>query len=339
MNKHQQELESNILADFLDSFYKKIQPHSKIISTIIVVVFVGGVGLALLNSESDADRSAATFRLMRGEENLDTVYAGTEIAAWSQIFAADKNLGEALEQVFLDQAQADNLIKEAVEGYELAASNTTSKLLITRAHYGTALANEALGKTKEAEESYQAIIDLDSSDSMVKVAEERLARLKDGSTQEFLTWFAKQDFRPEPPNTTPGLGGVDFPEDGSLDIGKKMPLFNSGGSSTPGDGNFTLPKIDENPGAEDKAGADDKADAEAGADEADDADKEGANPIAQPPMPEKPATDQTPAEASTSESTPAEATEPAPEKTTEEAPAEATEEAAAGDAGTGNDSE
>ncbi|MDM4014460.1 YfgM family protein [Roseiconus lacunae] len=207
MNTRQEELETNIVADQLAIFYKKIEPYSKLIAAAVVAVVVAMLAYGFYSSSQTATRSDATFQLLMNNPEVASRYPDTTAAAWSQLFQANQNLAQGISSLYRDKAEAETLLAQAKDEFINARVSSDDEILISRANYGLALAHEALGEVDDAMKAYEAVVSANESEEMVEVAEQRIATLKSSTAGTFLTWFNEQDFAPADPSLPPELPG------------------------------------------------------------------------------------------------------------------------------------
>ena len=228
MKDRQAELEKNIVAEGLAGFFKKVEPYSKLILVAVVVVVIALLGLAFYNNEQTAKRSDATMALLMESDEVAEDYPGTLAAGWWHLFQGEDNLAQGINALYQDRDEAETLLNEAKDDFINARSTADDVILVSRANFGLALAAESLGLVDEAIEAYQRTVDAGESDQMVEVAQERIDRLSNPSTTDFLAWFSEQDFSPADPSLPPELPGssslpdlpdLELPE---LDLGDDM---------------------------------------------------------------------------------------------------------------------
>jgi tetratricopeptide (TPR) repeat protein len=126
-------------------------------------------------------------------------------AAIARLLEADTNLGSGIATLYTDREEAEGKIEDALKAYRNVANSTKDRLLLSRASFGIGHAYESLGKVKEATEAYRKVIAQNESEAVVKAAQQRIDLLQKSETQEFLTWFSKQDFKPADPSLPPNV--------------------------------------------------------------------------------------------------------------------------------------
>jgi hypothetical protein len=252
------ELQQNDLADLLGVQLKKIESHSKLIAAVIVVVVVAAVAWALYRSAAVGTRSDATLELLQNSATSDPEALGsvgerfsdTTAGTLAKLYQADTLLAAGIASLFDDREEAQTQLTEAVRRYEEAAQATKDPVISSRANFGSARAHESLGQTDNAVAAYNRVISIGESEAIVNVAQQHIDRLKSPGTQEFLAWFAKQDFRPADPSQPPPLpSGISLPDFPDLDLPDVSPLNvpdELRGATTDGEapGAMTLPQTD-----------------------------------------------------------------------------------------------
>lgn len=207
------ELQDNHLADYLGKWLTTIEPYTKLLAAAAGAAAIALVGWTLFRGNEMGKRSHATFQLLQNSAMSDAdafkivgqQVPGTPVAAMANLLQADTLLAEGINALFEDREDAEKRIAESIDSYTAVRDTAgANPLVVSRANLGLARAHESLGKIDEAVKAYGEVVRLKESDAIVKVAENRIAELKKPATSEFLTWFAKQDFKPATPATPPG---------------------------------------------------------------------------------------------------------------------------------------
>ncbi|MEO1616522.1 MAG: tetratricopeptide repeat protein, partial [Planctomycetota bacterium] len=186
MNDRQAELETNIVADSLGAFFKKIEPYSKLVLAGVVGVIVLLIAYGLYSSNETAKQSDATLQLLMDDPEVAEKYPNTVAAAWSQLFQANSDLANGVNALYQNRDEAESLLTQASEQFESALATSDAVLIQSRANYGIGMAMESLGKIDEAIAAYEKVVAVNESDEMVEVTQERIDRLNDPETGEFL---------------------------------------------------------------------------------------------------------------------------------------------------------
>ncbi|MEO1524977.1 MAG: tetratricopeptide repeat protein [Planctomycetota bacterium] len=263
----EQELESNLVGDALGSFYKRIEPYSKLILLGVVVIVAGLVAYGIHSSGQAAKRSDATLQLLMNNPEVSSQYPGTVAAAWSLLYQGNENLGLGVRALYQDREEAETLLNQARDLFEDARNASGDSVLVSRANLGVGLASESLGEIDEAIDAYERCIAANESEQMVEVAQDRIDAISLPSNQDFLAWFGEQDFAPADPSTPPelpdasslpGIPDLDLPDLGLGDVlgtdDAPMEEPTEEPVDVPAGGDFEIPS----PGTPDEAGAADE---------------------------------------------------------------------------------
>lgn len=259
-SERRHELQQNVLADYLGGVAKKIEPHTKLIAAAFAVGAIAVVGFGVYQSLAVESRSQSTIKLLQNANSGDadalmdvgTQYPDTTAGALAKLYAADANLGEGVMTLYSDRELAEGKIQDALKSYKDVATSAKGRLLVSRAYFGMGQALESQGKLKEAIDAYQNVISQKESDAIVKAAQLRIDLLGKPETEEFLTWFAKQDFKPADPAMPPSLpDGKQLPDLPDLDLPEVTPLavpneLKAGdeAETKPAPGTMTLPETE-----------------------------------------------------------------------------------------------
>jgi tetratricopeptide (TPR) repeat protein len=227
------ELQQNVLASYCGELLKKIEPHTKLILVGFVVIVAAVVAYGYSEYLKTEAKSIATLELLQNANSGDAEalaslgdnYPNTVAGSMARLYEADTNLGAGITALFADREEGESKIQDAIRAYKNVTLTAKDKLLLARAHFGLGRAYESLGQTKEAISAYEASAAITESKAVAEAAKQRIALLQKPETQEFLTWFAKQDFRPAdptaPPNFPDGGGLPDLPD---LDLPPVTPM-------------------------------------------------------------------------------------------------------------------
>ncbi len=231
--ERRQELNTNVLADWLGQRITAIAPFGRAIIGFVFIGVVLAFVFFFLDAQNRTSREAnwtAYFSATTAEDLIGVVDEHEEnvVDIWARQAAADLYLAEGGEFLF-DNRRGDPLEK-AKENYQIVAEKATDDTLKRRALFGLAQACEALNELDEAKKKYQEIKDNNSwSDTVVwELADRRLKNLEDESTLEFYQWFFAQG--PRSPLQEPMSGGGGQPPFGELPDSPGVD-FNFDGSS------------------------------------------------------------------------------------------------------------
>jgi hypothetical protein len=220
-SERRHELQENELAAYLGKINRAIEPYSKLIAIVVGVIAVASIGLALYQNKTSAERSDATLALIQASASEDpaelaqisATYPGTAAGNWAQLYEGNAYLVEAAQTLYSDRAAAEDLIRRARSSLNEALSTSDNMILRSRAHFGLARAAEMLGEIDAAIDQYRECIEVNESEAMVELANERIESLSKPETKDFLAWFGDQDFAPADPSLPPSLpNNVELPD-------------------------------------------------------------------------------------------------------------------------------
>lgn len=246
-SERRHELQENILANYLARINQSIEPYSRPIGIAVAVLLIGGIGYAIYSSKVSEDRSQATFELLmqqtgsqdpEGLASVSVKYPNTPAAAWAHLYQGSALLAQGTRTLYVNRMDAEDELKGASKAFRNAIAEGKNELLLSRANFGIARSEEALGNLDKAIAAYKECARIGESEEMVKACEERIAALSKESTKDFLTWFKDQDFSPSDPSAPPSLpSGAMLPEMPDLDL----PDLGGASDEEPGDG-LNLPE-------------------------------------------------------------------------------------------------
>lgn len=229
-SERRHELQHNQLADALAEASVKVKPYSRTIGGVAVILCVLLLAYTYVSGKG-AQKSAVGwdeyFEAVNANdrERLTEVaekYAGTSVAPWARIVAADMGLSEGCSSLFNQKAKAREMLRQAVNNYQTVFGEATDDTLKQRALYGLGRGHEALASVedlKKAREDYKKLLEGWPEGVYSVAAKQRLDDLERSSTKEFYDWFAKH----EPPKAaSPSGKKPEFLED-ALDSDVKLP--------------------------------------------------------------------------------------------------------------------
>jgi tetratricopeptide (TPR) repeat protein len=203
-SERRHELQHNQLADSLAATATQVKPYARLIGGLFVLLAVLGVAYAYVNTKNEEQASAGWDQYFeavsvgdRGQ--LATVadrFAGTSVAPWARIAAADIALIEGSATLFQDKAKARDLLRQAVDNYQTVLNDPRDEMLKQRALFGLGRAHESLATVEDldkAREDYKKLIASYPQGVYKQAAEGRLADIDKNSTKEFYDWFAKYE--------------------------------------------------------------------------------------------------------------------------------------------------
>ncbi|GAA5505652.1 tetratricopeptide repeat protein [Novipirellula caenicola] len=241
-SERRHELQENILANYLGRINQSIEPYSRPIGIAVAVLLIGGIGYAIYSSKVSEDRSQATFELLmqqtgsqdpEGLASVSVKYPNTPAAAWAHLYQGSALLAQGTRTLYVNRMDAEDQLNGASKAFRNAIAEGNNELLLSRAYFGIARSEEALGNLDKAIAAYKECVRIGESEEMVNACEERIAALSKESTKDFLTWFKDQDFSPSDPSAPPSLpSGSMLPEMPDLDL----PDLGGASDEEPGDG-------------------------------------------------------------------------------------------------------
>jgi len=253
---HEEEIEQNSLAQYLENTLQAAKPHAPIIGGVALAVVLGWIAIAVMSNDGGEVKSQpwhAVFTtlndsvLATGDDvkrqevadefaRITEAYSDTQAAQWSEYFLAEQNLSTASELAFSDPEQAQADIQRAITSLQKVYEETDVNTLKLKALWGMALANEMLATpegVEQAKSKYQEIMTLQADTPSAELAEIHLERLENSDVSGkdgFLAWYREQDFaalaapapqsRPPLDGTLPGLEGLEAPENGLFNPGE-----------------------------------------------------------------------------------------------------------------------
>lgn len=202
-SEHRHELAENDLAKYITRALKKIEPYQNQILLGMLVITVVIVSAVLLTRSTSADKSGGFAALVNCEtaddyKGVAEQFPGTIAGHWARLRSGEKFLQEGIRLSISDRAQATDRLEEAEEAFDkLLQDQTVNSEVRLKALYGMAMTLESLGDdTAKSIAAYQALIDEFPDSRYRPLADERIADLEKGSTQEFYAWFQAQNPSP-----------------------------------------------------------------------------------------------------------------------------------------------
>jgi tetratricopeptide (TPR) repeat protein len=202
-SEHRHELQTNVLADRLGTGIEKVQPYSQVLVGGLIALAIAAIGFGIYSSVTRKNASQAWteyYFTLNSEADAFTDVAdkfpGSSAATWAQQTAGDGYLADGIDALYRNRAQADELIKKAIESYSAVVKTASQPELRTRAQLGLAQAHESLGELDKAKDYYQQVVSAAIQPALTSVASNRLAFLNTPEGKEFYAWFST--FKPVP---------------------------------------------------------------------------------------------------------------------------------------------
>lgn len=262
-SEHRHDLQTNDLGKLMVQAEPFVEKYGAKILGGIGALLVLLIVLIIWNSQKTSAQSEAWTRLAAAGstedfENVAEDFAGTPVANWALIHAAESHLQSGIRSSFTDRSAGDRELKDAKEQFQkLLDSSSTPPEIRERALFGMARVEETTsnGDLKTATELYQKLINEFPESIFRQLAEQRVkpvegekvAALDEEGTKEFYKWFHEQNPKPgdrqrpgfnmpmpgmAPQGTTPA-GGADTPGLPSLP-GLPEPLTSEEGKASEG---------------------------------------------------------------------------------------------------------
>ncbi len=218
-SKHRHELQTNELSKILAELKPWWDRHGTTVSWGLVVVLAVALGVLLWVRSTKASRAAAWSAFVGAQtpedlEHVATDYAGSEVAAWAKLHAAERRLAEGMPLMYTDRSAGKAELEAAQQTLEqLAADSGAPDAVRERALVLLGQVREALsdGNLQPAIEAYEQFLRQFPNSVLREKVERRLQLLKTGGAQAFYAWFAKQNPKPadleKPKDLTGAAGG------------------------------------------------------------------------------------------------------------------------------------
>jgi len=247
-SEHRHDLQTNDLGKLMVQAEPFVERFGMKILVAIGGLFILLVVLVIWNSQRNAQQSEGWTRLASAGstedfENIAEEFAGSPVADWASIQAAESHLQTGIRSSFTDRSAGDRSLKDAKEEFQkLLDSSSTPAEIRERALFGLARAEESTsdGDLKAATELYKKLISeypnsvfRQLAEQRVKPAEgEKVAALDEEGTKKFYKWFHEQDPKPGDRQRP----GFNLPMPGGAGPHGGAPQGNApaGGQTTPG---------------------------------------------------------------------------------------------------------
>lgn len=315
-SEHRHELAENDLSKLLSKWGAEFDKHANAILTVLIVVALAAAGIIFWTRTSAATRALGWTDLANASsaedyESVAETYAGTPVAQWATLRAADGYLREGIRLSLSDRSASNERLGQAQTAYEALLNNSSVPPEIREQvllGYGLTLETLSDGDTSEAIAAYEKLLHEFPETRFERYATDRIEELKTGGAQEFYAWFHGID--PKPADLPGPQDGPQLP--GAGDLSNLLPeLGGSGIPETAPEETSDSPEDEPNPFASEEMKESSEGSQEAPASDSDKSPP--AEPASEEPASEEPA-DETTADETKSE-------EPAPETPAEE-PAE-----------------
>ena len=212
--ERQHELEQNALADWIVQLLDVIRTHLLTIIGGCVAAFAGVAAwlvISAINAATEAQSwEAYLSAIATGEQSafneVARRYPGSDAALWSQLVLADLSLTDGAVLALEDRSAATERLESAVDLYSAVLAAGPDGLLVERATFGLAKANEALGNIDEAQAGYASVAKDYPDSALAVVAQEHADALASPASKDWYDWFFAQNLAPAIPPLAPGAG-------------------------------------------------------------------------------------------------------------------------------------
>lgn len=259
--QRRQELETNVVADRVETAIKNVRPylpHIGIAALVLVVMYFVLMGMNYMKDKKlgkqwgeyiAAQQSNTRPKRDKALASLAKSQPDSTAAVWALLSKGSTDLEAGTRDIFENRNDAEDSLTAAIESFEAVAKRGADyPELAQRARYGIAVAHETMGKMDDAIEAYEAVIKKGEESPIGKMAQRRLDALRDKDTKEFYAWFRDQSSfdrgQANPFANIPGLEGMNRPTpstDPSLpDSLEQLPEFPNMEIPAP----FNIPDID-----------------------------------------------------------------------------------------------
>jgi predicted negative regulator of RcsB-dependent stress response len=225
-SEERHKLHQNALALWLSETFIAIKPYQNAILALIIVAILAVFFFAWWTSESASSASRAWTQLFAAFEETNPTAALEKVAEDNRrshaapaadLVAADIQLAQGCNMLFINKANANQQLSKALELYQAVSVQSSSPTLRAQATFGIARAWEALGKLDMAVKSYTEVTTEWPDTVYAQMSSRRLDDLKRVSTKEVYDKFAQFDPKPtftQPPGAIPGLDKI--PDEGPV---------------------------------------------------------------------------------------------------------------------------
>ncbi len=202
-SEHRHELAENDLSKVLARWIQRLDEQQNTILSVAVVLALIAAAMIYWTRTSRNERANGWAQLTASSTPEDFItiaesYPGDTIGDWARLRAGDLSLQEGVRLSISDRPASVTRLEQARESY--AALTGAGKLPAIReqAMNGLAVTLEALsnGDTEPAITAYEELLTAFPNSRFKKWADDRIAVLKTGSTQDFYTWFHSQNPQP-----------------------------------------------------------------------------------------------------------------------------------------------
>ena len=225
-SEERHKLHQNALALWLTQTFTKIKPYQNVILAAVIVVILAVIFWTWWTSESASQSNRAWTQFFTAFDELNPsaaletvaeVYPNSRAATAADLVAADLQLAQGCNMLFVNKAMANPELNKALGLYKSVYSQSPLPALRAQAAFGLARTWESLGKLETATKFYTEVTAQWPDTVFARMSSRRLEDLKRTSVKEMYDKFAQFDPKPafsQPPGVQPGLDKL--PEEGPV---------------------------------------------------------------------------------------------------------------------------
>ncbi len=203
-SEHRHDLAENDLSKLLTRWLQRIEPYSNKILIGALVVTVVIVATVMTMRSSRATRSAGFTELAGCStpdcyETVAKDFPESVAGSWARLRAAEEYLEEGIRLSVSDGKASEGSLEKSQESFEMVLKGDAPAEVREKALNGLGMCLEAVsdGDTTDAVEAYEQLLSEFPETRYRRWAENRIEQLKTGRVQQFYSWFAQQDPKPE----------------------------------------------------------------------------------------------------------------------------------------------
>ena len=212
--ERQHELEQNSLAEWIVQMLDVIRPYLVMIIGGLVAVLAAVVAWMVISANNAAAEARSWELYLTAMSTGETSafnevaqrYPGSQAALWSQLVLADMAMTDGAVLAFEDRSSSTERLEAAADLYTAVLAAGPEGLLVERATFGLAKAQESLGELEAAQAGYAEVASAYPDSPLAAVAQEHADALAEGRGKEWYDWFFAQDLTPaiDPPAAAAG---------------------------------------------------------------------------------------------------------------------------------------
>lgn len=202
-SQHRHELAENDLSKLLGRWMEKFDEHANTILVGMVVVALFAAGLIYWTRTNENQLASGWTELAAATSaedfaNVADAFAGSPVAPWARLRAANGFLHEGIRLSLSDRPASNDRLEQARAAFESLIAPGQPPPVREQALLGLAVTTESLsdGDTEPAIAAYQQLLSEFPESRFREFANARIESLKTGSAQEFYAWFRQQNPKP-----------------------------------------------------------------------------------------------------------------------------------------------